>query len=378
MKKILLTVIVIGILGIFVWTMVFLYQQSQKKPLVFKTEKAFVTDIIQKTVANGSIVPRKEVAIKPRVSGVVEKIYVQPGQYIKTGELIALIQIIPNMVTLNNAEANLTQTKINFEDAKNELERNEKLFNEKLIAQAEYNQFLFAYKRRKEDLEAAENNLQLIKKGSLKSAGKGNNKVYSTVNGMILDIPIREGSSVIESNTFNEGTTIASIADMNDMIFIGKIDESEVGKIKEGMDLKLTLGAIEGNTFPAKLEFISPKGIDVEGSIQFEIRASVKLSKEEFIRAGYSATADIVLNQAEKVLAISEKLLQFENGEAYVELEKTPQIYEKRKIKLGLSDGVNIQVIEGLSLKDNIKIYNAPEGQATGKKVEYAKTGKRR
>lgn len=355
MKKILYSLLALTIFAVFIWTFVYLYQQSQIKEETFKTEKAFVTDIIKKTVATGSIMPRKEIAIKPRISGVLEKIYVKPGQYINAGELIALIRIIPNMVTLNNAEANLNLAKINFEETQKELERNEKLYQNKVISDVEYNQILMAFKRRKEDLDAAENNLQLVKEGSSKKAGRGNNKVYSTVNGMVLDIPVKEGSSLIESNTFNEGTTLASIADMNDMIFIGKIDESEVDKVKEGMELILSLGAIEGKSFPAKLEYISPKGIDVDGAIQFEIRASVSLPKEEFIRAGYSATADIVLNKAEKAIAISEKLLLFENKETFVEIEKNPQQFEKRKIKVGLSDGINIQVLEGITLQDRIK-----------------------
>jgi HlyD family secretion protein len=355
MKKILYSLLAITILAMFVWTFVYLYQQSQVKEETYKTENAFVTDIVKKSVATGSIMPRKEIAIKPRMSGVLEKVYVKPGQYIKAGELIALIRIIPNMVTLNNAEANLSQAKINFEEAQKELERNEKLVQAKVISDVEYNQFLMSFKRRKEDLDAAENNLQLIKEGSSKKAGQGNNKVYSTVNGMVLDIPVKEGSSVIESNTFNEGTTIASIADMNDMIFIGKIDESEVDKVKEGMELILSLGAIEGKSFPANLEYISPKGIEVEGAIQFEIRASVNLPKDEFIRAGYSATADIVLDKVVKTMAINEKLIQFENKQPFVEIEKSYQEFEKRKIKVGLSDGINIQILEGISLTDKIK-----------------------
>lgn len=361
MKKIVYGLLGAAIFGMFVYTIIYLYQESQVKPTEFKTEQAFITDIIKKSVATGTIAPRKEITIKPRVSGVVEKIYFKPGQYIKSGELIALIKIIPNMVSLNNAQTNLSQAKINFEDAKRELDRNEKLYQQKIIAEAEYNQFLSTFKRREEELNAAENNLQLIQKGSSKKAGTGNTKVYSTVSGMILDIPVKEGSSVIESNTFNEGTTIASIADMNDMIFIGKIDESEVDKVKEGMDLVLALGAIEGKSFPAKLEFISPKGVDVEGAIQFEIKASVILPKDEFIRAGYSATADIIFDKAEKVLAISEKLVQFEKGKPFVEVEKKTQEFEKRNVKLGISDGINVQVLEGVAAKEKIKVFQITE-----------------
>lgn len=356
MKKIIYSLLATFILAIFIWTFIYLYKESQAKPNVFQTEQALVTDIVKKSVATGTISPRKEITIKPRVSGVIDKIFVKPGQYIKAGELISSIRIIPNMVSLNNAEASLNQAKINYEDAKKELDRNEKLFSDRLIAEAEYNQFLFTFKRRKEELSAAENNLQLIKEGSSRKSGIGNTKVYSTVNGMVLDIPVKEGSSVIESNTFNEGTTIAAIADMNDMIFIGKIDESEVDKVKEGMDLVLSLGAIEGKTFPAKLEFISPKGMDVEGAIQFEIKASVVLPKEEFIRAGYSATADIIFDKAEKVMALPEKLIQYENGKPFVEVEKKIQDFEKRNLKLGISDGINVQVLDGISAKDKIKV----------------------
>jgi len=361
MKKIIYGLLAAIVLGMFIFTFIYLYKESQAKPNLFKTEQAFITDIVKKSVATGTISPRKEITIKPRVSGVVEKIYFEPGQYIKTGELIALIKIIPNMVTLNNAEANLSQARINFEDAKRELDRNEKLYQQKIIAEAEYNQFLSTFKRRQEEMNAAENNLQLIQKGSSKKAGVGNTKVYSTVSGMILDIPVKEGSSVIESNTFNEGTTIATIADMNDMIFVGKIDESEVDKVKEGMDLVLSLGAIEGKSFPAKLEFISPKGIEVEGTIQFEIKASVILPKDEFIRAGYSATADIIFGRADKVLAIPEKLLQFEKGKPFVEVEKKIQEFEKRNVKIGISDGINVQVLEGITKNDKIKVFHMTE-----------------
>jgi HlyD family secretion protein len=356
MKKIFPLFIGALILGMFVLTIWFLYSKSAVKPVSFKTEKPFKTNIIKKTVATGSVMPRKEIAIKPRVSGIVDKIYVKAGQFIKDGELIAKVKIVPNMVTLNNAETNLSKARITFDDAKKELERQEKLYNQKLISEFDYNQYVVAFKRASEDLQSAETNLQLVKEGSSTKTGQSSNLIRSTVSGMLLDVPVKEGSSVIESNNFNEGTTIAIIADMNEMIFIGKVDESEVGKLNEGMDLNLTIGALPEKTFNAKLEFISPKGSTSEGTIQFEVKAALKLEKTDFIRAGYSANADIVLDRKDSVLAIHESLLQFGKDSVYVEVETQPNIFQKKLVKTGLSDGLDIEVLSGINKDDNIKV----------------------
>jgi HlyD family secretion protein len=356
MKKIFPLFIGALILGMFVLTIWFLYSKSEVKPISFKTEKPFKTNIIKKTVATGSVMPRKEIAIKPRVSGIVDKIYVEAGQFIKEGELIAKVKIVPNMVSLNNAETSLSKSRITFDDAKKELERQEKLYNQKLISEFDYNQYLVAFKRASEDLQSAETNLQLVKEGSSSKTGQSSNLIRSTVSGMLLDVPVKEGSSVIESNNFNEGTTIAIIADMNEMIFIGKVDESEVGKLNEGMDLNLTIGALPEKTFNAKLEFISPKGSTSEGTIQFEVKAALKLEKTDFIRAGYSANADIVLDRKDSVLAIHESLLQFGRDSVYVEVETQPNIFQKKQVKTGLSDGLDVEVLSGINKNDNIKV----------------------
>ncbi len=355
MKNVVVTIIVVIVIAVFVGTGYFLYQKSEEKPVVYETEHPIVTNIVKKTVATGSIKPRKEIAVKSQVSGVVEKVYVDPGQLVEEGQLLAKIRIIPNMVNLNNAESQLNNAKINYENSKMEFERQQKLFDQKVISQVAYNNFLVDFKLRKEAMEAAENNLQLIKVGASKKAGQVTNEVKATVRGMLLDVPVKEGSFVIESNTFNEGTTIASIADMNTLIFEGKVDESEVGKIKEGMELLLTIGAIETEKFKAILEYISPKGIDDQGSIKFEIRAAVKLSEKDFIRAGYSANADIVLNKRDSVLAVNENVLIFENDKTFIEVEKSPQEFEKREIKTGLSDGIYIEVLSGLEKTNIIK-----------------------
>lgn len=355
-KRIIKIAFVVLLLGLFIGTIVYLYLNSGPKPKVYATDVPFVTNIVKKTVATGSVQPRKEVNLKSSVSGVVDKIYVTAGEYVKVGQLIARIRIIPNMANLNNAETNVNKARISLEDAEREFKRYEKLFQEKLISDAEYNRYLVAYNRAKEDLTAAENNLQIVKEGAARNISNASNLVRSTVNGMLLDVPVREGSFVIESNTFNEGTTIAAVADMNDMVFEGKVDESEVGKIKEGMVLDLMIGAIEDKKFSAVLEFISPKGVVEEGAIKFEIRASMKLREDEFIRAGYSANADIIFDKKDSVLAIKESLLQFSGDSVFVEVETKPMIFEKRLVKTGISDGINIEVVSGVKQGEKIKV----------------------
>ncbi len=351
--KILVGLIIIGIFG---YTIYFLYQKSQSKPVVYETATPFVTNIIKKTTATGSVVPRKEIEIKPIVSGIIDEIFVQEGDMIKKGDLIARIRIIPDMINMNNAKSRIDVAKINLKDAKRNYDRQLGLLEKGVIAKADFESYETAYQNAKEELETAEETLQLIKEGQLKGSGNETNTIVrSTITGMVLDIPVEIGFQVIESNNFNAGTTIASVADMGEMVFEGNIDESEVGKITEGMPLILTIGALEDVTFDAKLEHISPKGAEVNGAVQFEIKADVNLREDQFIRAGYSANADIVLERADSVLAISESLLQFNDDTAFVEVEVAPQQFEKRIIETGLSDGINIQVISGLSEKDKIK-----------------------
>ncbi|MCP4368403.1 MAG: efflux RND transporter periplasmic adaptor subunit [Deltaproteobacteria bacterium] len=359
MKLFLKILSLIIILIVFGGTLLFLYNKSREKPVIFETRSPFITNVIKKTVATGSIVPRKEIEIKPQISGIIEEIYVEPGDKVKKDDLIARIRVIPNMISLNNAEARLKLAQINLDDAKRELERQYKLFKKEIISTSKYQEYEMAYNSAKEEMAAADNNLQLIKAGVTKNPGEETNTlIRSTIDGMILDIPVKEGKSVIETNNFNAGTTIAVIADMMEMIFQGKVDESEVGKIKTGMDLILSVGAVEKEKFDAILEYISPKGVAEEGAIQFEIRAKMKLKKSHFIRAGYSANADIVLEKKDSVLAINESLLQFEEDRVFVEVENEPRQFVKRYIEVGLSDGINIEIVEGLSKKDKVKVWN--------------------
>lgn len=357
MKKILRTFGILILIGIFGGTLYFLYTKSKKAPEVFETKNPFVTNVTRKTVATGSVVPRKEIDIVPQVSGIIDELYIQAGDAVKKDQVIAKIKIIPDMVNLNNAENRLNRAKLSFEDAKNNFDRQQKLYDQKVISYEEYKNTKVSYESAKEEMTAAENNLELIKNGVTKKAQTATNTlVRSTVTGMVLDVPVKEGNSVIQSNTFNNGTTIATVADMNDMIFEGKVDETEVGKIREGMPIELEIGAIEKEKFSAILTYISPKGKEENGAIQFEIKANVVQKDNKFIRAGYSANANIVLEKKDSVLVIPEGMLKFEKDSSYVEVETaTPQVFEKRMVKTGISDGINIEITQGLTKNDKVK-----------------------
>ncbi len=359
MKKVIKILILIIFLGAFVGTIYYLYQKSQTNPIVYKTETPFISTVIDKTVATGSVIPRKEIEIKPQISGIITNLYVEAGDHVKKGDKIARIRIIPNMVSLNQAETRVKNANINLRDVKIQYDRQKQLFDKGVISERDFQQVKYSYERAEAEVRAAENNLQLIREGTTKDSGKRTNTiVISTIEGTVLDVPVEEGFSVTETNNFNAGTTIASIANMGDMIFKGKVDESEVGKIKEGMPLILTIGAIENTTFDAVLMYISPKGVKENGAIQFEIKADVVLNDTVYIRAGYSANADIVLHRADSVLTIRESLLQFENGKVYIEIELDSMQFERRDIETGLSDGINVEIIDGVDIDEKIKIWN--------------------
>jgi len=357
MKRILRILGIVILVGIFGGTMYFLYTKSKKVPEVFETKNPFVSNIIRKTVATGSVVPRKEIDIVPQVSGIIDQLFIVAGDFVKKDQVIARIKIIPDMVNLNNAENRMNRAKLNFENAKIDYDRQQKLYDDKVVSYDEYKTSKVNYDAAKEEMTAADNNLDLIKNGVTKKAQTATNTlVRATVNGMVLDVPIKEGNSVIQSNTFNNGTTICTVADMKDMIFKGKVDETEVGKIKEGMPIELEIGAIEKDKFGAILEYIAPKGKEENGAIQFEIKANVVLKENQFIRARYSANANIVLEKKDSVLVIPEGLLKFEKDSSFVEIETAkPQEFEKRMVKTGISDGINIEITKGLTKADKVK-----------------------
>lgn len=359
MRKYIKIAIGIIILGIFIFTIGFLYSKSKKKPEIFETKSPFVTNIEKKTVATGSIIPKKEIEIKPQVSGIIQEIYVESGNYIKKGDFIAKVKVIPDMISLNNAESRYNKAKLAFEDAERVYNRQKKLFDDGVIAESDFQRIELEYLNAREEVNSSDNNLQLIREGVSKKAGEITNTIVrSTIDGMVLDVPVEVGNSVIESNNFNPGTTIAIVANMGQMIFEGKVDESEVAKIIMGMPLTLTIGAINDVKFDAVLNYIAPKGVLENGAIQFKIRADVKLRKDYFIRAGYSANADIVLDRRDSVMAIPENLLIFNKNSdsTFVEVLKGENVFEKKPIKTGLSDGINIEVLEGLTKDDKIKV----------------------
>lgn len=366
MRRFIPLLIAAVVLGAFLWTLRFLYLQSVQAEVVHQTAKPEVGDVVKKTVASGAIVPRHEVEIKPRVSGIVDKLWVQPGQVVKRGDPLARIEIIPNVVSLNSAEARVEASRVTLENAKAEYERVKRLRSAQLVSEGDYNRALLDMRLAEQEQLAAKNNLELVRHGAIRGSGKVSNVVGSTVDGMVIEVPIELGTSVIEANTFNEGTTIAAVADMSDMIFEGNVDESEVGQLREGMPLEITVGALDDVRLEGTLEYISPKGLDNEGTIEFEIRASVRLDPSHFIRANYSANAQIILNERRDVLRVSESLLQFDEAQrAYVELEVGPQLFERRYLTLGLTDGIYAEVLKGLELGSSIRV--PATGQVTAK-----------
>jgi len=340
---------------VFIFTFVFLYRKSQAVPVVYQVDSPAKMNIIKKTVATGKVIPRREIEVKSQVSGVVDKLYVVAGQPVKKGAIIARISLRPNMLSVSAAETQLLAARISLRNQAADIERYKKLLTAKIISESQYNQYVTNYDLQKEAVESAENTLLLLKTGATKNASNVSNMIPATIDGTVLDVPYKEGAFILESSTFQSGTTIATLADMNDMIFEGLVDESEVGKLREGMDLILNVGALEGKPFSAKLEYISPKGVTDQGTIKFTIRAAVKLDKALFLRSNYSANADIVLDKRDDALAINEGNLIIEDKATFVDVETAPQKFEKREIKTGLSDGINIEVVSGLKPGEKIK-----------------------
>ncbi|MBF9236806.1 efflux RND transporter periplasmic adaptor subunit [Hymenobacter sp. BT683] len=363
LSRVLWGLLLLGLLAGFGWLARYFYRQANADPVTYKTETPVVTDIVKKTVATGSIVPRREVQIKPQVSGIVDELFVEAGQPIQQGQLIARIRTVANAGNVNAAQNSIQAARIALQTSRVELDRQRTLFEQKVIAEQEYNRFVADFRAKQQSLDAAQNDLQIAQRGASRNTGGASNSVRSTITGLLLDVPVKEGSSVVERNNFNEGTTIATVADMKSLIFEGKVDESEVGKIREGMALNLTVGALENQTFPATLEYIAPKGVVEEGATKFLVRAKVKLQPGQFLRANYSANGDIVLGRREDVLAIRESLLQFgkvNKDSVFVEVETGPQQFQKRLVKTGLSDGINVEVLSGLRKTDKIKVLGPP------------------
>ncbi|WP_339712249.1 efflux RND transporter periplasmic adaptor subunit [uncultured Kriegella sp.] len=370
-KYILIGLLVLGAL----WAAAFFIKTNSKSAITFETQKPFVTSIEQKTVATGKVIPEEEVEIKPQISGIIDKIYLEEGDEVKAGDLIAKIKIVPNEQALNQSRGRVRNAEIALGNVRIEYERNKKLFDKGVISSQDFNTLQLQFDQSEQELQNAKSDYQIIRSGSASGSATANTNIRATVAGTILEIPVEEGDQVIESNNFNDGTTIASIADLNKMIFEGKVDEGEVGKLKVGMPLKISLGAIEGEELDAKLKFIAPKGVEETGAVQFKIEGDVEIKDDVFIRAGYSANASLTLEKKDDILVVPEALLQFDKktDKPYVEVAVgaiVDQKFERKDIEIGISDGVNVEIVSGLSEDDEVKQWNKTEPIKKGEDEE--------
>ncbi len=344
---------------IFIGTFMFLYNKSKPKVTVYETVTPEVTNLEKTTVVTGKVEPRDEILIKPQISGIIDVVYKEAGQTIKKDEVIARVKVIPEMGQLNNAENTLRVAEINAKQAETDFARTEKLFKDGLISSEEYEKDQVTFLEAQQQRDYAKDALDIIKEGiTKKSASYSNTLIRSTIDGLILDVPVKAGNSVILSNTFNDGTTIASVANMNDLIFRGNIDETEVGRIIEGMPMKLTIGALQNFSFDAILEYISPKGVEENGAINFEIKAAITVPDTVVIRAGYSANAEIVLQRAQNVVAIPESSIEFKGDSTFVWVmtDSIPeQKFERREITTGMSDGIRMEIKQGIQATDKLR-----------------------
>ena len=367
MKKFFRIFLLVLLGSIVILTLFFLWQKSQPKVNVYQIETPEKTVIEKRTVATGKVEPRYEILIKPQMSGIIAEVYCEAGDRIKAGDIIAKIKVVPDMVNLNAAESRVQLAQIQFDQSERTYQRDKKLFAEQVISREEYERTEMQYSNSKEELKTAKDNLSLTRDGISSSKSHiSNTLVRSTIDGMVLDVPVKAGNSVIQSNNFNDGTTIASVANLNDMLFVGKLDETEIGRIKIGMPMDITIGAIQDVHLDAVIEYVSPKGVEESGAIMFEMKAAVNVPDTVFIRAGYSSNAEIVLAQTDSVLAIPESCIEFNNDTAFLYILQTekPQAFERKQVEIGMSDGIRIEIKSGLNKDDKVRgaeITNKPK-----------------
>ena len=358
-RKVVKIALLTAVGGVFVWTFVFLWQKSRPEVTVYEVVSPAVADLEKTTVVTGKIEPRDEVEIKPQISGIIEEVYKEAGQKVRKGEVIAKVKVIPELGTLNSAESRVRLAEINTQQAETDFGRLEKLYADRLISSEEYEKGEVTLKQQREELQAARDNLEIVRDGITKSSADiSSTLIRSTIDGLILDVPIKVGNSVIMSNTFNDGTTIATVADMNDLIFRGNIDETEVGRVSEGMPVKITIGALQDLSFQARLEYIAPKSTEDNGANQFEIKAAVSVPDTVVVRSGYSANGEIVLERAHQALAIPEGCVEFSGDSTfvYVLTDSVPQQqFRRTPIRVGMSDGIRIVVRDGLTAQDKVR-----------------------
>ena len=376
MKKYFKIVIALLVALVFIGMFVFLWMKSQPKPDVYEEFTPEVMDLKKTTVVTGKIEPRNEVNVKPQISGIIAEIMKEAGDHVQAGEVIARVKVIPDMQQLSSAQARVRLATVNAQQAKTDLDREQVLFDKGLVSADEYDKIRQAYRQAREEVTAATDQLQVVRDGVSKSnASASSTLIRSTITGLILDIPVKVGNSVILSNTFNDGTTIATVANMGDLIFRGNIDETEVGSLVAGMPMQITIGAMQDLTFDATLEYISPKAVESNGANQFEPKAAVlqrQINKQAKapqrvgekgisaaqIRSGYSANANIVLAEVKQALTIPESAIEFSDGNTFVYVikgEGDKKEYERRSVKTGLSDGIRIEILSGITKKDLIR-----------------------
>lgn len=357
--------IIISIIGlIFIGTFVFLWQKSQPKEVVYSEFTPEKKDLQKTTVITGKIEPRNEVNVKPQISGIIAELMKEPGDRVQQGEVIARVKVIPDMGQLSSAESRVRLADINLKQVERDYARVQNLHDQRLVSDEEFEKSRQQLKQAQEEKAAAVDALQVVRDGVSKSnASASSTLIRSTISGIILDIPVKVGNSVINSNTFNDGTTIATVANMNDLIFRGNIDETEVGQLNIGIPMKITIGALQDLQFDATLEYISPKATESNGANQFEIKAAVAISDSSAtnahtLRAGYSANAEIVLAQATQVLSVPESAIEFSGDTTFVYVVQggsEPKQYVRQSVVTGLSDGVNIEIKQGLTADQKVR-----------------------
>ncbi len=362
MKQNTTRIILIAIVIAFGAALFYFWKRNKKEDVVFNTKQPYTTDISLTSIATGKIIPDEEVSIRPNINGIVSKVYVTAGQPIKVGDKIAEIKVVPNISNLQSSKNSVSQATIDFNNQKKIFERQEQLYKKGVISINDYDNSKTAFDQAKQRLSAAKENYQIVKTGTAKGFNAvANTTVKATISGVVLDVPIKKGAQVIQNNNFNAGTEIALIADIKKMIFEGTIDEGEVGRIKEGMPIKVTVGAYPDKSYDAVLNYIAPKGVEKNGAVEFEIEAKLKLEEEDYLRAGLSANANIILDEVKDVLALDEGLLQYdkETKKPFVEVAVGEQQFERRSVELGLSDGIKAEIKSGVTKDDAIKEWNA-------------------
>ncbi len=340
------------------------FVRTNSKPAIeYETTNPFISSIEITSVVTGKVIPEDEVEIKPQLNGIIEKILVEEGDTVQNGQLIAVIKVVPDERSVYGAQAQVTSSKLNLENGEKQLNRAKELFAKQIISQQEFEDAELRYNSAKENLKAAENDLEIIRNGSVAGSSTANTNIRATLSGTILEIPVEVGDQVIAANNFNAGTSVAIIADLSQMIFEGKVDEAEVGNLTNGMKIIVSMAAIPNKEFDAKLKFVAPKGTEEGGAVQFKIEAELALDDDTFVRAGYSANGALVVNSKTDIMLIPEAVLQFDRKtqQPYVEIEISEQNFERREIETGLSDGIKVEILSGVEMTDNIKIWNKTE-----------------